>query len=94
MLFKHQRSYDVIRTPLASAAADVRTRSAPECRYMVLDTDGAVLAAGQVPLADDANFHLDLREKLPAGEFTLVAEIIVNGNAMNAEIRNFPIDAR
>jgi hypothetical protein len=88
---KHMRSYDIVRQPLPSIAADVRKRAAPECRYVVTDGDGRVVLAGQVPLADDASFVIDLAGKLAPGSFTLAAEIIVNGNAMNAEIRRIPI---
>ena len=70
----------------------MRQRSAPECRYVVTDGDGRVVLAGQVPLAEDASFRIALTGKLPAGHFTLAAQLIVNGNAMNAEIRRIPID--
>jgi hypothetical protein len=93
VLMKHQRSYDLARTPLSAVPADELKRSAPECRYMVLDSEGTVVAAGQTPLGDDANFHIDLGGKLPAGDFTLVAEILVNGNAMNGEIKRIPLTA-
>jgi hypothetical protein len=39
----------------------------------------------------DAGFRIDLGGKLPAGQFTLLAEIVVNGNAMNAEIKRIPV---
>ena len=87
---KYQRSYDIVRQPLQSIAADVLKRAAPECRYTVLDGDGRVVAAGQVALAD-AGFVIDLSGKLAPGQFTLLAEIIVNGNAMNAEIKQIPL---
>jgi hypothetical protein len=89
---KHQRSYDIVRKPLPSIAPDVRQRSAPECRYLVTDGDGRVVLAGQVPLAEDASFRIALTGKLPAGHFMLAAQIIVNGNAMNAEIRRIPVE--
>jgi hypothetical protein len=92
LIQKHQRSYDIVRKSLPSIAADVRQRSAPECRYLVTDGDGRVVLAGQVPLVEDASFRIALGGKLPAGHFTLAAQIIVNGNAMNAEIRRIPID--
>jgi hypothetical protein len=87
---KYQRSYDIVRQPLQSVAADVLKRAAPECRYTVLDGEGRVILAGQVTLAD-AGFLIDLSGKLAPGRFTLLAEIIVNGNAMNAEIRQIPL---
>jgi hypothetical protein len=67
-------------------------RAAPECRYVVIDEEGRVVLAGRAPVAADASFHLDLGGMLPAGRFTLSAQLIVNGNAMNAEIGNFPIE--
>jgi len=89
---KHMRSYDIVRKPLPSIAADVLKRAAPECRYVVTDGDGRVVLAGQVPLAADAGFRIDLAGRLPAGRFTLAAQLIVNANAMNAEIRRIPLD--
>jgi hypothetical protein len=89
---KHMRSYDIVRKPLPSIAADVLKRAAPECRYVVTDGDGHVVLAGQVPLAADAGFRIDLAGRLPAGRFTLAAQLIVNANAMNAEIRRIPLD--
>jgi hypothetical protein len=92
LIEKHMRSYDIVRTPLPSVAADIVKRAAPECRYMVTDEEGRVVLAGQTPVAADANFYLDLGDKLSAGRFTLMAQLIVNGNAMNTEIRRFPIE--
>jgi hypothetical protein len=92
ILQKHQRSYDLVRRPMRSIPADVLKRSAPECRYLVTDGEGSVVLAGQVAVADDASFHIDLAGKLPPGRFTLSAQIVVNANAMNAEIRRLPIE--
>lgn len=39
-----------------------------------------------------ASCHLDLANKLAEGRYTLSAQLIVNGNAMNAEITQFPIE--
>jgi hypothetical protein len=58
---------------------------------MVADGEGRAVLAGQVALADDANFHVDISGKLLPGDFMLFAQVIVNGNASNAEIRRVPI---
>ena len=89
---KHMRSYDIVRKPLPSIAADVLKRSAPECRYVVTDGSDRIVLAGQVPLGEDASFRIDLAGKLPAGRFTLAAQILVNSNAMNAEIKRIPVE--
>src|SRR4029077_21279561 len=89
---KHMRSYDIVRKPLPSIAADVLKRAAPEGRYVVTDSECRVMLAGQLPLAADAGFRIDLAGRLPAGRFTLAVQLIVNANAMNAEIRRIPLD--
>ena len=86
LLMKHQRSYDLVRKPLQSIPRDVLARSAPQCRYTVVDENGRVVLAGTAGLGSDPGFLLDLSGKLPRGRFTLLAQIVVNSNAMNAEI--------
>ena len=90
-IMKFQRSYDIVRVPLQSVSPDVLRRAAPECRYMVVDTEGTVVLAGTAPPAEDATFRMDFDGKLPAGRYTAVAEITVNGNAMNADIQRIPV---
>jgi hypothetical protein len=90
-VMKFQRSYRIVREPLASVAAEVRRRAAPECRYSVVDAEGRIAAVGSVPPADDWTFRVDLRGQVPAGRYTVLAEIIVNGNAANADIERIPI---
>ena len=92
LIERRMRDYDIVRRPLPSVAADVRKRAAPECRYVVTDGAGRVVAAGRAPLDADASCHLDLAGKLPAGSLTLAAQLIVNDNAMNAEIAKFAIE--
>jgi hypothetical protein len=59
---------------------------------MIADAAGRVLLAGQLPVGSDGTFRLDIDGKLPPGRFTLSAELLVNGNAMNADIRSMPIE--
>jgi hypothetical protein len=58
----------------------------------VTDGEGRVVLAGQIPPAEDASFSIDLAGTLPPGHFTLMAQLIVNANAMNAEIQRIPLD--
>jgi hypothetical protein len=90
-IMKFQRSYDVVRKPLQSLDPEETKRAAPECRYAVTDAGGHVVLAGVASLADDATFNVDLGGKLPDGSYTLRAEIVVNGNAMNADISRIPV---
>jgi hypothetical protein len=90
-VMKFQRSYRLVREPLPAVAAEVRRRAAPECRYVVIDSDGRVAAAGAVPPAEDWTFPLDLRGRLPAGRYTVFAQVVVNGNAMNVDVEPIPV---
>ena len=90
-VMKFQRSYEIHREHLQSASADDLKRAAPECRYTVVDSSGRAVLAGVARLADDASFQVDLKGKLAPGRYTVFAEIIVNGNAMNAEIQRIPV---
>jgi hypothetical protein len=92
LLQTHMRSYDIVRKPLRSLSADVIKRAAAECRYIVTDEQGRVVFAGQAAVATDASCYLDFADSLSDGRFTLLAQLIVNGNAMNAEIRQFELD--
>ena len=90
-IMKFQRSYEIARAPLQFVERDVMKRAAPECRYVVVDLDGRVVLAGVAEPAEGATFQLDLAGKLSAGRYYVLAEIIVNRNAMNAEIRRIPV---
>jgi len=88
-VIKFGRGYRLEWQPVQSIAPDVLKRAAPECRYVVFDGDGQVVLAGVARPSEDRNFAIDIGGKLADGRYTLAAEIAVNANAMNAEIRRF-----
>ena len=87
------RSYRLDRQPLQSIAPDELKRAAPECRYVILDGDGQAVLAGAARPGEDRRFAIDLAGKLADGRYTLAAEIAVNANATNAEIRRYEFAA-
>src|SRR5262249_34026115 len=89
-IVKFARTYSIERAPIQSLSRDVLKRAAPECRYVVVDNKGSVVLAGVVALNDEVTFQIDLNGKLPSGDYTIMALIAVNGNAMNAAIRLIP----
>jgi len=91
IVMKFMRDYQIVRQPLRQVDATVRARAAPECRYLVLDSDSHIALAGTAPLQDDLTFAVDLDDRLPPGHYTVIAEIVVNGNAMNPEIEHIPV---
>jgi len=90
-VMKFMRDYQIERHKLAEVDAPTRTRAAPECRYSVIDADGRVVLAGTALPGEDMRFAIDLDRRLPPGRYTVMAEIIVNGNAMNPEIARIPV---
>jgi hypothetical protein len=88
---KFARSYSIERRPIPSVSRDVLKRSAPQCRYMVIDGQGRVVQAGAIALAEDLSFQVNLSGKLPNGSYTMLALIAVNENVMNAEIRRIAV---
>ena len=91
-IMKFQRSYELVRAPIPSLAADDLKRAALECRYTIVDSQKRVVQAGVAHLSGDGKFQVNLDRKLPAaGRYTMFAQITVNGNAMNGDIRQIPI---
>jgi len=86
---KFGRSYRLERQPMQSLASDMLTRVAPECRYVIFDGDGQAVLAGTVRPGEDQRFAIDIGDKLANGRYTLAAEIAVNANVMNAQIRRY-----
>jgi hypothetical protein len=90
-VMKFMRDYQIVRQPLRLADNTIRTRAAPECRYAVVDAEDRIVLTGASPPQDDLTFDVELDGRLRPGRYTVMAEIIVNGNAMNAEIRQIPV---
>jgi len=88
-LVKFGRNHRLERQPMQSLAPDVLKRTAPECRYVIFDGDGQAVLAGAARPGEDRSFAIDIGGKLSDGRYTLAAEIAVNANAMNAEIRRY-----
>jgi hypothetical protein len=47
--------------------------------------------AGRGELGDDRTFQIDFSGRLSAGSYFVLAEIIVNGSAMEAKIERIPL---
>jgi hypothetical protein len=91
IVMKFMRDYQILRQPMRLVDATVRKRAAPECRYVVVDADGRIALIGVSLPREDLTFVVELDGRLPAGQYTVMAEILVNGNAMNSEIKRIPV---
>jgi hypothetical protein len=90
-VMKFMRDYRVVRQPMQSVDAVLLKRAAPECRYVVVNGEGRVMLAGVAAAQEDLTFRVELDGSLPPGRYTFMAEIIVNGNAMNPQIEKIPV---
>jgi hypothetical protein len=88
---KFMRDYEIVRQPMQQVDAVVRQRAAPECRYAVIDADGRIALVGSVRPQEDLTFAVELDDRLPPGRYTVMAEIVINGNAMNPAIERIPV---
>jgi hypothetical protein len=91
IVMKFMRDYQIVRQPIQLVDATVRKRAAPECRYVVVDADGRIALIGVSYPREDLTFTVELDARLPAGKYSVMTEILVNGNAMNTEIERIPV---
>ena len=91
IVMKFMRDYQIMRQPMRLVDATVRKRAAPECRYVVVDAAGRVALAGVSLPGGDLTFAIELDGRLSAGQYTVMAEILVNGYAINPEIERIPV---
>ena len=91
MIDKFQRRYRLRRVQLSSIPPEVLKRMPPECRFVVIDDQKRVMLAGAAPLGESSSFQFDFKNRLPVGRYTMFAAIALNGNVMNADIREIPI---
>jgi hypothetical protein len=90
-IVKFQRDYRIERVPLQELPVAVANKAALECRFVIVDARSRVVLAGRGELADDRTFQIDFGGSLSAGSYFVLAEIIVNGNAMGIQIERIPV---
>jgi hypothetical protein len=57
----------------------------------LVDADGRIALTGVSLAQEDLTFAIELDGRLPAGQYTVMAEILVNGNATNSEIERISV---
>jgi hypothetical protein len=90
-VMKFMRDYRIVREAMQFVDAAALKRANPLCRYAVVNHQGRLALTGVAPAGKDEAFQIELDRELPAGQYTVMAEIIVNGNAINPEIARIPV---
>jgi hypothetical protein len=91
ILERFMRDYRILRRPMRSVDAVLLKRAALECRYVVLNADGRVVLTGAARLREDLTFQIEFDGKLPPSQYDVMVEIVVNGDAMLAQIERIPV---
>ncbi len=84
---KAQRSFEIVREPLAQRPSASWKKDVVLCRYLVIGADGRVLLTGLGRRQEDSTFTIDLKDKLAPGVYSVITALYVNGNTMNPDIR-------
>ena len=86
-VFKFQRSFTLVREPLAGPASDTGAGEIPVARYVVVGEDGNVLTAGTASYDRVGLFSVDLRGKLKPGPHTIMVALSLGENSVNPEVK-------
>ncbi|MGH7120115.1 MAG: hypothetical protein ACREFP_14190, partial [Acetobacteraceae bacterium] len=89
---KFARSYKLVRESIPQLANDPLVVGPIEvvCRWLVLGKNGEVITAGTTKPGKDGEIVLPVGGALPPGTYTVAAEMLVRGNAMNVPITRIP----
>jgi hypothetical protein len=85
-VIRAQRSYTTARESLTRNSTTRGFLVEPLCSYLVVEARGAVVRASAVPISADGSFSIDLGGLKP-GQYTVLAAIFANGNAVNPEVK-------
>jgi hypothetical protein len=83
---KFLRDYRIVREPLGKSGSDEAGSELPVCRYIVLDRDGAVVAAGSGGEIQGDRLVVRFKDALRPGQYTALATLALLDNQVNAEI--------
>ena len=84
---RFQRSYEIARVSLGSAAVDANDHNQPECGYVIVAPNGEVARAGSASFGSDARYALPLTALRDPGVYTIMIALYVGGNDVNPEVK-------
>jgi hypothetical protein len=82
MTLKGGRGYTRVREPLVHSTARGTYPLFVVSRYLLIDAAGKVVGVDKMRWADDGHFAIDLGPQLPPGDYTVIAGIFLDGNAI------------
>lgn len=95
LILKAGRGYKPTKEPLLRTTTRGVQGLLVVSRYLLIGPDGKVLKIDKMHWGEDGHFSIELTERLPPGQYTLVLGILLDGNALDppASILRFRVDA-
>ena len=95
LTLKAGRDYKPTKEPLLKTTTRGVQGLLVVSRYLLIGPDGKVLKVDKMHWAEDGHFSIELTERLPAGQYTIVLGILLDGNSLypSTNILHFRVDA-
>jgi hypothetical protein len=87
MTLKGGRGYTPVKEPLLHTTMRGVFPLLVVSRYLLIDAAGKVLKVDKMRWAEDGHFAIDLAPQLPPGDYTVIAGILLDGNAVQPSAR-------
>jgi hypothetical protein len=82
MVLKMGRKYQLVKEPLSRTTMRGVYGLLVISRYLLIGPDGKVLKVDKMQWREDGQFVIKLPERLPAGQYTVVLGILLDGNSL------------
>jgi hypothetical protein len=82
MILKMGRAYKLTKEPLLRTTMRGATGLLVVSRYLLIGSDGKVLNVDKMHWEEDGRFTVNFPERLPAGEYTIIVAVFLDGNSM------------
>jgi hypothetical protein len=86
---KAGRHYEIRKEPLTHTTARGTRGVVVVSRYMLIGPQGDVINVDRMHWKKDNRFRIDLPDRIPTGQYTVVAGIFLDGNTLDPSVKVF-----
>ena len=87
MVLKAGGDYRLVKEPLLRTTTRGVDGLLVVSRYLLIDPDGKVLKVDKMQWGEDGHFTIELPERLPPGQYTVILGIFLDGNSVQPSAR-------
>jgi hypothetical protein len=91
MVLKMGRKYGLVKEPLLRTTTRGVQGLLVVSRYLLIDPDGKVVKVDKMQWKEDGQFAIELPERLPAGQYTVLIGIFLDGNTLQPSTRTLHV---